>query len=192
MKAVLELIQFSEGLKRELRHSWLSDGRQESVAEHTWSLCMLMVAMEPHLEKYDFDMCRAMKMIVVHDLTEVIATDIPLFETENNNEQKELKLIKEQEAIKTIAEQFSETVGEDIRELWLEHEAQQTFESKVVRVLDKLDAQIQHNLADLSTWTDWERNRVFSGALEEVSSVCPELSELCAVVLNQAKLKLEA
>jgi 5'-deoxynucleotidase YfbR-like HD superfamily hydrolase len=32
---VLGFLPLAERLKRELRHSWLSDGRRESVAEHT-------------------------------------------------------------------------------------------------------------------------------------------------------------
>lgn len=35
-KSIVDLLAFTENLERELRHSWLSDGRQESVAEHTW------------------------------------------------------------------------------------------------------------------------------------------------------------
>ena len=34
-RKVLAFLPVAERLKRELRHSWLSDGRRESVAEHT-------------------------------------------------------------------------------------------------------------------------------------------------------------
>ncbi len=35
LEKILEFLHIAEKLKRELRHSWLSDGRRESVAEHT-------------------------------------------------------------------------------------------------------------------------------------------------------------
>ncbi|MFA6446590.1 MAG: HD domain-containing protein, partial [Candidatus Paceibacterota bacterium] len=38
---ILKFLHESEALKRQLRHSWLSDGRQESVAEHTWRMALM-------------------------------------------------------------------------------------------------------------------------------------------------------
>jgi hypothetical protein len=38
---VLGFLPLAERLKRELRHSWLSDGRRESVAEHTWFTALM-------------------------------------------------------------------------------------------------------------------------------------------------------
>ena len=32
----LHIIDIMEAMKRNTRHSWLSDGRHESVAEHSW------------------------------------------------------------------------------------------------------------------------------------------------------------
>jgi hypothetical protein len=37
---ILQFLALSERLKRELRHSCLSDGRRESVAEHTWQMAL--------------------------------------------------------------------------------------------------------------------------------------------------------
>jgi len=37
---ILEFLALSERLKRELRHNWLSDGRRESVAEHSWQMAL--------------------------------------------------------------------------------------------------------------------------------------------------------
>ncbi len=38
VKSILSLLRLAERMKFELRHSWLSSGRQESVAEHTWQM----------------------------------------------------------------------------------------------------------------------------------------------------------
>ncbi|MBU0579064.1 HD domain-containing protein [Patescibacteria group bacterium] len=40
-KNILKFFHEIEALKKLLRHSWLSDGRQESVAEHTWRITMM-------------------------------------------------------------------------------------------------------------------------------------------------------
>lgn len=50
LNGVLEVLKLSEKLKFELRHSWLSNGRQESVAEHTWRMSLMAVLLEPYLE----------------------------------------------------------------------------------------------------------------------------------------------
>ena len=49
LKSVLKLIKLGEKLKMELRHSWLSDGRRESVAEHTWRVALMAMAIETSL-----------------------------------------------------------------------------------------------------------------------------------------------
>lgn len=84
---ILEFLGLSEQLKRELRHSWLSDGRRESVAEHTWQMALVALLAYRHLE-HPVDIGRVLKIILVHDLVEALAEDIPYFEV---GERKELK-----------------------------------------------------------------------------------------------------
>ncbi len=51
LKQIYWAIKLGEKLKYELRHSWLSNGRQESVAEHTWRLSLMAMLIEPYLEE---------------------------------------------------------------------------------------------------------------------------------------------
>lgn len=62
IERIYQLIKLSEKLKMELRHSWLSNGRQESVAEHTWRLSLMAIALQPYLEK-DIHMEKLLKML---------------------------------------------------------------------------------------------------------------------------------
>lgn len=73
---ILQFLALSERLKRELRHSWLSDGRRESVAEHTWQMALIALLAYRHLEQ-QVEIGRVLKMILVHDLVEAIAGDVP-------------------------------------------------------------------------------------------------------------------
>ena len=50
IQRILGVLRLAERLKSELRHSWLSSGRQESVAEHTWQMALMAVLMHRHLE----------------------------------------------------------------------------------------------------------------------------------------------
>ena len=78
--SILNILKLAEKLKFELRHSWLSNGRQESVAEHTWQMSLMAVLVYRHLEK-PVNLEHTLKMIIVHDLVEAEAGDIPFFET---------------------------------------------------------------------------------------------------------------
>ena len=147
---ILEVIKLGEKLKSEMRHSWLSNDRRESVAEHTWRVSLMAMLIEPYLNQA-VDSARLLKMIIVHDLVEAEATDIPAFDTMNNAELKEQKQINEIRAIEKIRDTLQGSLGEDVYNLWMEFEHKETFEAKVANALDKLEAQIQHNEADIST-----------------------------------------
>ena len=66
---ILDFLTLSERLKRELRHSWLSDGRRESVAEHTWQMALAALLAHRHLE-YPVDIGRVLKIILVPHVIE--------------------------------------------------------------------------------------------------------------------------
>jgi putative hydrolases of HD superfamily len=42
-EGIVDFLSLAENLKTEMRHSWLSDGRRESVAEHTWLMSVAAV-----------------------------------------------------------------------------------------------------------------------------------------------------
>ena len=79
-----------EKLKYTLRHSWLSDGRRESVAEHTWrSTLMAMLICE---EIPDVNKSRIIEMLIVHDLGEVSEGDIPAFLKDKEKRERQIRL----------------------------------------------------------------------------------------------------
>ncbi len=45
--SILKVLALAERLKFELRHSYTSSGRKESVAEHTWRMSLMAVLIEP-------------------------------------------------------------------------------------------------------------------------------------------------
>ena len=155
---VLGFLPLAERLKREPRHSWLSDGRRESVAEHTWFMALMALLTYRRLEE-PVSLDRVLSMAIVHDLAEVEVGDIPYFEASDRKARKaELELV----AIDRIAAMLPAPDGAVVKELWLEFEEGQTPESKFVRALDHLEVQVQHNLADISTWEPVEHALVYT------------------------------
>jgi len=51
LQSILKVLKLAERLKFELRHSYTSSGRQESVAEHTWRMALMAVLIEPLLSQ---------------------------------------------------------------------------------------------------------------------------------------------
>jgi len=197
LKNVLDVLALAEKLKFELRHSWLSNGRQESVAEHTWRMSLMVVLLEPYLDQ-EIDTARTLKMVIVHDLVEAEAGDVPAFEV-NTPQAKALKQAKELEAIENLRHKLGNGIGQHVYELWHEFEAKQTYEAKVANALDKLEVQLQHNHADMSTWLEIEQEFAlmmgrhtdfdscltqFKGLIEEVALQKMESAGICTATVR--------
>lgn len=186
-KTLLDFLALSERLKTELRHSWLSDGRQELVAEHSWQMALMAMLLHPHLET-PVDLFRTVKMILVHDLVEAEVGDIPFFE---KSARKDAKAARERDAIDNIRARLGRPVGEEFHALWHEFEDRRTPEAKFAGALDNLEVQVQHNLASLDTWDDLE----FELAYNKMQKHCahdPFLVEFCEAVMHQSDSKLRA
>lgn len=182
---ILDLLKLAEGLKRELRHSWLSDGRRESVAEHSWQMALMAMVMHRHLE-HPVDLTRTLQMIIVHDLVEAEVGDVPFFET---GERKEKKAEREAAAMEKIRDLLGGDGGTDLAELWWEFEARETPEAKFAGALDNLEVQLQHNLADFSTWEEVEYGLVYN-KMEKPCAHDAFLLAMSAAIQQQAERKM--
>jgi putative hydrolase of HD superfamily len=158
-KNILNLLHLAEKLKYELRHSWLSDGRQESVAEHSWRMALMVILFKSYLNE-GFNVEKALKIAIVHDLVEAEVKDTPAFDTSKEDEKKEL----EEKAAKNFIKVAGDDIGQELYNLWREYEDTETYEARVVKALGKLEVRLQHNEADLKTWEDVEFPRALFAA----------------------------
>ncbi|HZF36903.1 MAG TPA: HD domain-containing protein [Candidatus Angelobacter sp.] len=186
VKRILDFLALSERLKFELRHSWLSSGRQESVAEHSWQMALMAMLMHRHLEQ-PVDIEKTLKMVLVHDLVEAEVGDVPFFET---GERKQLKAAREQMAIEKIRRALDPGTGQEIYDLWQEYEAKATAEARFATALDHLEVQVQHNLADFATWEPTEYDLVYT-KMDGPCAADPFLAAFCAAVKEQAEGKMQ-
>jgi putative hydrolase of HD superfamily len=183
-RKLLDFLHLAENLKNELRHSETSKGRKESVAEHSWRTVLIAVLLKNHLNR-NLDWERLLSMIVVHDLAEARTGDTPIFEIEAREQKKQ----KERVAMVELHRMLPKRTGTWIFELWQEFEANETSEAKIANALDKLEAQVQHNEADLKSWIDWEKQRVFGG-LNPATRISKPIIRLRNMVVNEAVKKL--
>ena len=115
----------------------------------------MAVLMEPHLTQ-NVDMARLPKLIIIHDLVEAEAGDIPVLDVIRNPALRVIKQQRETQAIDNLCDQLGELLGKAIYELWHEFEAKATYKAQVANAFDKLEVQLKHNHADLSTWEEIE------------------------------------
>lgn len=140
-----DFLKIAEKLECEDRLTRMSDGRNQSVASHSWNMAMMAIAIRLHLTRA-VNLERVLELCVLHDLPEAIAHDVPLHE--QTSEIKEQKRIHEQSAIDTINILLQD---ERIADEFNEYELRQSPESRLVKLLDVLDTCVQHLCAmDLS------------------------------------------
>ena len=145
---LLEILSVAEKLKCATRHCYTSSGRHESVAEHSWRISLMAMLLEPEFP--EADMNKVIRMWLIHDLGEAFTGDIPTFLKQTVDEQKEEDLYHQW--VSTLPEDAKE----DFTSLLAEMEAMETPEARIYKALDKLEAVIQHNESDISTWLPLE------------------------------------
>lgn len=96
------------------------------------------------------DLEKLMKMCLIHDLGEAFTGDIPTFEKSEKDEEKETSLLDE------WVKQLPEPFASEMLTLYREMEERQTLEARIYKALDNLEALIQHNESDISTWIPLE------------------------------------
>lgn len=185
LKHLLAFLHQTEGLKRLLRHSWLSNGRQESVAEHTWRMTLMAIVLSPYLE-HPVNLGHALEMIIAHDLAEIYAGDHHAFEKPLKD-----KHVREKNGLEKLLRSVDGTTRTKITKLWNEYEQRNTSEAQFAKALDKLEVLIQHNEANLSTWDprEWEFNLVCADEYVAFSETLKEFREL---LRDETKKKIDA
>lgn len=181
-ETLLQFLDLAEKLKCHTRHSWTSSGRQESVAEHVYRL--LVFAWLVREEFPDYDMNRVMELALFHDMGEALTGDIPAFEKDKEDEKKE------EQAQEKIAGMLPEPYRERLADIFREVEKRETKESRLLAAMDKLEALIQHNEADLSTWLPLEYDLQLTYGQEQTKDI-PYMKKLRQRVYEDSVKKME-
>ena len=154
-RKLIEALTVAERLKDTTRHCYTSKGRHESVGEHSWMMTLMAFFMRDEFP--DVDMDKVIRMCIIHDLGECFTGDIPTFDKPAAHEETEENLLNAWVA------SLPEPYAAEMAELYREMDARQTIEAKIYKAIDNLEAVIQHNFSDLSTWIprEYELNKTY-------------------------------
>ena len=170
-RKLIDTMILAEKLKDTMRHCYTTNGRRESVAEHCWMASLMAYFMKDKFP--DVDMDKVIRMILIHDLGECFTGDIPVFNKTPEHEEKEKELLYNW--VKTLPEELAD----EMLALYEEMEKRETTEAKVFKAIDGMEAVLQHNISDISTWlpNEYELNQTYATDKVTFSEYLKEVRE---------------
>jgi len=146
----LDFLLAAHDLTAVVRVNRLLDGsRCETSAEHSWHLALAALALAPDVAP-GVDLGRVLAMLIVHDLPEVYAGDVPIYD-----EQARLAIVAaEEEAAGRLFGKLPGEQGANLLALWHEFEAAATDEARFARAVDRLQPLLLHWASDGAAWAE--------------------------------------
>lgn len=171
VRKLLDALMVAERLKDTTRHCYTSKGRHESVAEHSWMMTLMAFFMRDEFPGADMD--KVIRMCIIHDLGECFTGDIPAFEKNQTHEETEEKLLYSW--VNSLPKEYAV----EMQELYEEMAERKTVEAQIYKAIDGIEAVVQHNLSDLSTWIpkEFELNLTYADDKVEFSDYMKSLRQ---------------
>ncbi|HAS6724380.1 HD domain-containing protein [Vibrio parahaemolyticus] len=144
---LIELDKLKSVLRRTRVKS--AEGRLENSGEHSWHVALMAVLMEEHANA-PVDICRVMKMLLIHDVVEIDAGDTFVYDTAASKEQAE----KEIKAAERLFGMLPTDQGQELLALWQEFEAAQSDDAKYAKALDRLIPMLLNYHNDGQSWKE--------------------------------------
>lgn len=172
LEGMIDFLRAAEQLKDVTRNSWTSSGKQESVAEHSWRLCLMALLF--HHAFPEVDLARLLKICIVHDLGEAIGGDVPAVAqlAEAN------KAARERRDLLQLISALPEPLRLELTVLWDEYENVSSNEARLAKALDKLETILQHNQGANPDDFDYRFNLEYGKTYTEGHSLTASFREL--------------
>jgi putative hydrolase of HD superfamily len=146
----LDFLLASHGLTAVSRVNRLLDGtRAETSAEHSWHLALMAIVLAGE-HAPGVDIGRVVTMLVIHDLVEVEAGDVPIYD-----EQRRLDIVAaEERAAEVLFGRLPPAQGEQLLGLWHEFEAAGSEDARFAPAIDRLQPLLLHWASDGAAWSE--------------------------------------
>jgi len=186
LHGTLQFLRAAETLKYHTRTSWTSTGSQETIAAHSWRLCLMAIVFASHFPGLDHG--KLLRLCVVHDLGEAINGDISSVLQANLPG----KADQERADLALLAAPLAESVRAELLALWDEYEQAATPEARIAKGLDKLETIMQHNQGIMPSGFDFRYNLQYGAAYTADDPVLKGVRALLDVETTQRALEADA
>lgn len=126
----------------------INKSRQENDAEHSWHLCMIACILEEYSTFNDLDMLKIIKMLLIHDMAEIVSGDTYAFDIIGGKNKKKL----EKHSFAKILSFLPQEQAKEYFGLWDEFNACKTNESKYAKCIDKIQPFLMDIYTNGETW----------------------------------------
>ena len=146
----LKFIELMDEMKNIERAMRLRNWREETNAEHSFHLAMMVMVFIIDFPNLNSEKC--LKIALLHDIVEIFAWDTVIFDEkmEKTKKQRELKAIWQLEDV-LWKEDFS-----DMKTLIEEYQKRWSLEAEFVHQIDKIQPIIQIVMEWWSTWHEYK------------------------------------
>lgn len=142
-------------MKNIFRQTSLMDAsRKENDAEHSWHVATMALILQEYADE-EIDICRVIKMLLVHDLVEIYAGDTFCYDVKGNED----KEARELEAADKIFGLLEADKGQEIRQLWEEFEAMESQDAIFAAAMDRLQPIFSNYFSGGGTWKKFAINK---------------------------------
>lgn len=125
--------------------------RHENDAEHSWHLAMMTIVLAEHSDK-PIDVLKVVKMVLIHDIVEIDAGDVFIYDTIKNHTNTEEEL----HAAKRIFGLLPEEQAKEFIAIWQEFEDGKTDEAKFAKTMDRFEPLLQNTSNNGGTWKEFD------------------------------------
>ena len=158
--------------------------RKESSAEHSWSASMIVIILMSELKKefIEIDELKAIKLTLIHDVVEIYAGDVFVFDIAARKEKEKV----EAEALQKLIA-ISPEFGKQLHDLWYEFEIKESIEAKIAKAADAICPLFQR----LLTKQSYIPINITISKLEQVKDPYFSFSKTFEILFNQLKTDLK-
>lgn len=155
---IIKFYVLANKLKEVIRKGWMDveikKERLESVAEHIYGCLMLAIAIDSEYD-LNLDMYKVLKMISLHELEEIIMSDITIVNRSLDKITKENKLEYGKECVHKVVKGLSS--ASEIEKLIDEFNERKTKEACFCYHIDKIECDFQAKMYDLEGAFDYDK-----------------------------------
>ncbi|MDR1832753.1 MAG: HD domain-containing protein [Fusobacteriaceae bacterium] len=128
---------------------------RENDAEHSWHMALCALILGEYVELPPVNMETVLKMILIHDVIEIYAGDVPAY-SDFSPEEKEKN---EEAAAEKVFSLLPSEQKEEYLRLWTDFERTESNEAKYANVFDRFQGFLQNVTSDGHTWRKFTPHR---------------------------------